>query len=296
MNGVVFVVGSVNVDSVVRVESFPQPGETVFGGEHHISLGGKGANQAVAAHLFGATVRLHAYVGSDSEGSFVRGEISRLGLGASDLTDVAGTPTGFASIIVDTSGENQIVVSSGANEHYSPGRLAAVDARDIVLAQGEVAAHAIIEAGERAQAAGARFVLNLAPPRSLPRPLVALADPLVVNEHEARQLGIDPLDLAGTVGTVARSIVVTRGALGAVVADDHGVTVIPAPSITAVDTTGAGDAFVGALVAVLALGGCLEEAARTAVVAGAYSAQRQGTIASYGIAADVQALRDLGDK
>ena len=287
------VVGSINVDSVDRVDTFPKPGETVLGVEHRVSLGGKGANQAVAAHLLGADVRLIAGVGADSGGAFARTELSRLGLDTAGVVEIDGVPTGHASILVDASGENMIVVSVGANQAYSPGMLGPLDAHDIVLAQGEVSVEAIVEASKRAVATGARFVLNLAPPQPLPAEVIARADPLVVNEHEARALDIDPLHPLAAVSAVAMSVIVTRGAQGAVVADASGETAIPAPSITAVDTTGAGDAFVGALVASLAAGAGLVDATRVAVVAGAHSAQRVGTIDSYATPSQLEPLRTL---
>jgi len=301
------IVGSLNVDSTSYVETFPAPGETILSHGFQVALGGKGSNQAVAAHVVGASVDLVARVGSDAAGDFALATLERLGVPTTAVARETDAPTGVAQITVADSGENTIIVTGGANLALTP---AVVDAEherlaaaSVVLTQGELPVPTIERIAEVAAASGVRFVLNLAPPAPVSAAILRSADPLVVNEHEARAVGIAPADTHGldagapdaaggpldawraaaasAVGRVARSVVVTLGPAGAVAAASDDSWVAAAPRVDAVDTTGAGDGFTGALAAMLAEGRPLDEALRVAVAAGALAVQARGTVDSY---------------
>jgi len=294
--GRVVVVGSLNVDSTSYVAEFPAPGETILSHGFQVALGGKGSNQAVAAHVVGASVDLVARGIRADAGDFAVATLERFGLPTGALGREPEAPTGVAQITVADSGENTIVVTGGANLELTE---AAVDAErqriasaSVVLTQGELPVATIEHVAELAAEAGVRFVLNLAPPAPVGVATLHSADPLVVNEHEARAVGIGT-DAAGTsldawrdlaasaVGRVARSVVVTLGSAGAVAASADGSWTAAAPRVDAVDTTGAGDGFTGALAAFLAEGRPLDEALRFAVAAGALAVQARGTVDSY---------------
>ena len=305
--GRVVVVGSLNVDSTSYVAAFPEPGETIRSHGFQVALGGKGSNQAVAAHVVGAAVDLIARIGADAAGDFAAATLEGFGLPTAAVGRAADASTGVAQITVADSGENTIIVTSGANLAVTP---AVVDAEReriasaaLVLTQGELPVATIDRVAELAAGAGVQFVLNLAPPAPVAAATLASSDPLVLNEHEARAVGIGTdaadasLDVwrdaaASAVGRIARSIVVTLGAAGAVAASADGSWNAPAPAVDAVDTTGAGDGFTGALAAFLAEGRPLEEALRIAVAAGALAVQARGTVDSYASRADV--LRAAG--
>jgi len=282
--GVVQVVGSINIDAAVRVERFPEPGETVFGSSMGESLGGKGANQALAAARRGARVRFVGAVGDDGHGSRAMDVLATAGVDVGGIAVLHGRATGTAAIAVGATGENTIIVASGANsEIVVTAQDLGLAAADVVVAQGEVPHEAISAAADASARSGARFVLNLAPVIALAPEVLAVADPLVLNEHEAAELGITASGgdwaaaAADAVGRLARSVVVTLGAEGAVYADPEGSGRVAAVPTDVVDTTGAGDAFVGALAAALAAGGTLadavgagaEEAARVVALPGA---------------------------
>jgi ribokinase len=294
--GRVVVFGSLNVDSTSYVQAFPAPGETILSHGFQVALGGKGSNQAVAAHVAGASVELVARIGADASGDFAIATLQRFGLPTAAVARETDAPTGVAQITVADSGENTVIVTGGANLALTA---AVVDAeRDriaaaaLVLTQGELPVATIDRIAAAAEAAGVRFVLNLAPPAPVSATTLATADPLVVNEHEARAVGIGTDAAAATLdewrelaasvaGDIARSVVVTLGAAGAVAASTAGSWSAPAPRVTAVDTTGAGDGFTGTLAAFLAEGRQLAEALRIAVAAGALAVQTRGTVDSY---------------
>ncbi|WP_235921358.1 ribokinase [Lentzea tibetensis] len=279
------VLGSANADLVVTVERRPAGGETVLGGDTVVMPGGKGANTAVAAGRIGASVSLLGAVGSDGYGSLLRDSLSSSGVDTSLLIS-SSRPTGIAYITVTPDGENSIVVSPGANSAVAPSDVDAVDWSSVrVLACSlEVPLETVAHAVSAAAAAGVRPVLNLSPVADLPAETLAVLDPLVVNEHEAAQLAPSfpaLLDLG------PKSVVVTLGARGAAVVTPAGVTEVAAPSVEVVDTTGAGDAFAGALSARLAAGDALEEAASYAVRVAALSVAKAGAQPSYPTAADL---------
>ena len=268
--GRVFVVGSLNVDLVARVERLPKPGETVPGSGLERWAGGKGANQAVAAEVAGAAVVLLGCVGSDEAGSAYIARLSARGIDAAAVRVERDSPTGHAFITVDEIGENSIVVVPGANARLGLDDLALLDSvrpGDVVLLQLEVPVRVVAAAARRGAARGARVILNLAPYAALPSDVVALADPLVVNEHEALMLADSE--------SVPASLVVTFGAAGAAW-DGEQMTGPLIEGSDVLDTTGAGDAFCGTLSAVLAAGRGRREALETALAAGANAVRHPG--------------------
>ncbi|MFF2050614.1 ribokinase [Leifsonia sp. NPDC058194] len=297
--GRIVVVGSLNADLVVQTAAFPKPGETVSGGDLSTGAGGKGANQAVAAGRLGGAVTLVGAVGADAHGDLLRSAVAGSGVDVSSVAVRDGVATGTALITVDARGENTIVVSPGAN-----GTLTPADLGDAVLAGAaalglclEVPEPVVVDAAERARAAGLTVVLNPSPFRDGARGLLPLVDVLLVNEGEAAALlGVaeDATPEALRDGFAALGViraVVTRGADGCVVVDGSADPVaVPAVRVDAVDTTGAGDAFMGALLLRLAAGDALLDAARFAVGVGAFAASRAGAQASYPTPAELAAF------
>ncbi|HZB67536.1 MAG TPA: PfkB family carbohydrate kinase [Ornithinibacter sp.] len=270
MSGRVVVLGSLNVDLVTRVERHPRPGETVLGTGLVRLAGGKGANQAVAAAAAGASVAMVGCVGDDAGGTAYRARLTARGVDVHAVRVVPGVPSGHAVVTVAEDGENSIVVVPGANELLDEREVAAVDGLrpgDVLLVQLEVPRAVVCTAVRRATGRGARVVLNIAPYAALPPDVVALADPVVANEHEMAALA--------EAGAEPRSVLVTFGANGA---SWDGVTV-PAHVVAAADvadTTGAGDAFCGALAAALARGARRDEALDAALAAGAAAVLHEG--------------------
>ncbi len=264
--GRVLVLGSLNVDLVARVERLPRPGETVSAITPIQRLaGGKGGNQAVAAAAAGARVVMIGAVGDDEPGRAYTVRLSGRGV-FPRLAIAFGVPTGTAYVWVDEAGENSIVVAPGANAH-ARAEVADLTADDVLLCQLEVPVEVVAEAVRTAARLGARVVLNAAPYAALPDDVLALADPLVVNEHEA--------GLLADSGAVPRSLLVTFGAAGASW-DGERVDGIPVPADEVRDTTGAGDAFCGTLAARLAEGDDRRTALAWAVRAGADAVRREG--------------------
>ncbi|MEV5144043.1 ribokinase [Streptomyces sp. NPDC052727] len=293
------VVGSANADLVIGVERRPAAGETVLGGDLAVHPGGKGANQAVAAARLGAATALLARVGDDGHGRLLLDSLRAAGADTVGVL-VGGAPTGVALITVDPSGDNSIVVSPGANSRLLPADVRAaagvLRASRVVSAQLEIPLETVVEV-VRNLAPGTRFVLNPSPPRELPAEVLAACDPLVLNEHEARVVLGDscasdaPEDWARLLlAEGPRSVVVTLGAQGALVADGSGVTRVPSVKVDAVDTTGAGDAFTAALAWKLGSGADLADAAAYAARVGAAAVTRRGAQESYPTAEEVEAL------
>ncbi|RZS37647.1 ribokinase [Herbihabitans rhizosphaerae] len=291
MTADVIVVGSANADLVVKVDRRPGAGETVLGGDPDVLPGGKGANTAVAAAKLGARVALLGAVGTDGHADVVLGSLRAAGVGT-DLVRRVDAPTGIAYITITPDGENSIVVSPGANARVAPSdvdssvlgpmlvgaRLMALSL-EIPLPVAECAAAVAAEAG-------VRVVLNLSPVARISGATLSTVDPLVVNEHEAGWLlgkgeEVDPRRL---LELGVRSAVVTLGARGAALStmdSPDEVTHVEAPTVTPVDTTGAGDAFTGALLAELAAGADLRAAVEQAVRVAAISVTRPGAQPSY---------------
>lgn len=285
----VLICGSINVDLVVRVAELPAPGRTVSGGAFASHSGGKGANQAVAAARQGAHVALVGAVGDDELGRGALVDLERAGVDVSRVVVVPGTATGLALIVVDERGENQIAVAPGANAALSADAVAAALAGyepadgGCFLAGFEIPDEAIIAGARAAAAHGMTIVVNPAPARALHPELLALKPIVVPNEHEAEALTgeREPINAARLIsGRTAAPTIVTLGAAGALFYDPgttpDTVERLPAPVVEALDTTGAGDAFVGALAAQLAVGSPLREAAAAAVQAASESVTQPG--------------------
>lgn len=294
----IVVVGSANMDLVVQVPRHPRPGETVLGREHFQNPGGKGANQAVAAARLGGDVAMIGRVGDDDAGCQLRDALIAAGVDASFVT-VSDRPTGIALITVDDRGENAIVVSPGANDDLTG---------DVVGESGEVLAAARVcllqlEIPDEAVAAATRLagghvIVNPAPARDLPAEVLTATTVLVPNATELAYLsgGDEAQDLDGAAAQAQQlgfdgAVVVTLGAAGACVIDGRTATPVAAPTVEAVDTTAAGDAFCGALAAALADDAELVEAVRWAVAAGACATRRSGAQQSLPTRDDVEALQ-----
>jgi ribokinase len=283
----VVVVGSINLDLVATAPRLPRPGETVGGTTYAEHAGGKGLNQAVAAARAGASVALIAAVGDDEAGRRLRSVAETDDIDVSAIAIVGDTPTGRAMITVDDAAENSIVVIPGANAFV---RVGALPQARVVIAQLEVPLDQVISAFRSARRRGCRTILNPAPGRELPGELLELCDIVVPNEHELDLVG-------GSDGLLARgvtAVVVTQGAAGVTVVEttDDGARQWhqPAFAVTPVDTTGAGDAFCGALAARLAAGDDLAPAVRFAAAAGALATTTPGAVPSFPHRADITSL------
>ncbi|MGA8114340.1 MAG: ribokinase, partial [Actinocatenispora sp.] len=289
----VVVVGSANVDIISRVDHLPTPGETLLARQAAFRPGGKGANQAVAASRLGADTTLYAAVGADAFGRQLRDSLGADGVRVEHVTEIDGESTGVALIVVAADGENTIVVASGANHALRPAALAgladALTPQDVLVLQLEIPVETCCAAASAARRAGARVVLNAAPP---PRPddpssteLLSHVDVLIVNETEAASLAGLPArsgsqewsDIAGKLCRQGPSAcVVTLGAHGAAAHDGTVGWTRPAFPADVVDTTGAGDAFCGAVAVALADSATLAEAVRQGCAAGALATGQLG--------------------
>jgi ribokinase len=284
----VLVVGSANVDFTVALTRLPQPGETVSEGTLLVARGGKGANQAVAARRLGAEVRLLGCVGDDVSGREVRQALAAEGIGVDGVSATTDAATGTALIVVDAEGRNQIAVAPGANRRLSASD---VDRRaddfawaEVVVCSLEVPLAATRRALERARERGALTILNPAPLPDRGLDFLALADYVTPNEGEAARLtGLSltgPDDAAPIADAIralgARHAVLTLGAGGALARGPDGGCHAAGFAITAVDTTGAGDAFNGALAVALAARRELADALRFANAAAALACTRRG--------------------
>ena len=266
--GRVVVLGSLNVDVVTRVEAHPRPGETVLGESAGRFAGGKGGNQAMAARRAGAEVVMVGRVGGDDVGAAYVERLRHHGI-HTEVPTFPDAPTGTAYITVDEAGQNTIVVVPGANEWVEDASVTAVGLGpgDVLLCSLEVSTDLVARAAHVADRAGARVVINLAPYASLPHDVIAMADPVIVNEEEMRQLADSDL--------IPASLLVTFGAAGATW-DGEEVSGIRLNESDVVDTVGAGDAFCGALAAALAAGTTRKEALEAANRAGAEAVQWSG--------------------
>lgn len=287
------VVGSANVDLTFRTPRLPKAGETLAGRSLHVGMGGKGANQAVAAARLGAIVALVARVGNDSFGAEAIREYQREGIDTAFVRQDANRPTGTAAIVVDDDAENCIIVVPGANAGLSAADVRAASSTiheaDVVLCQLETRLDATLEAFHLARAAGKLTVLTPAPVMELPEELLRLCDVCVPNRIEIEHLAGRPVHNHDDAHSAARSlrargvksVVVTLGDKGAFLLDDAGAMHIPAVEVEAVDTTGAGDAFAAALAVSLADRLPLREAARRASLVAALTVTRIGTQAAF---------------
>jgi ribokinase len=292
----VLVFGSINVDLLFKVEALPRPGETVLCPGYEVAAGGKGANQAAAAARAGAVVRMVGHVGDDSFGRFAREAIAAAGVDCAGIAS-SNRATGIAVIGVDRAAENQIMVASGANLDTGADQVAAADlARGVtVLCQNEVRPKATFALLERARARGARTVLNLAPAGAVPPQVLNAVDYLVVNEVEGRMAAghAETADVSEFGRELALrhdlTCVITLGSEGALAIGPKIALRIAALPIEPVDTTGAGDAFVGVLAASLDLDHDLGAALWRASVAAGLACTKLGAQTSQPTAAQIEA-------
>jgi ribokinase len=280
----VVVFGSINLDLVARVPRFAHPGETLAAESFALHPGGKGANQALAAARAGARVALVGAVGRDA---FALPALAELRAGGVDLSGVRTIdgPTGIALIQVNAAGENAILIIAGANAHVDAGAVAAdrLSVSTVLVLQQEVPAAANAEVARRARARGARIILNAAPARALAPALLACVDVVVFNASEmqalARADGLpeEPAAFARALaGRNGGTTVVTLGAAGVVAAERGACYALAAPALTVVDSTGAGDAFVGTLAAAFDRSLPLREALPLAVASGSLACTEHG--------------------
>ena len=280
----IVVLGSINMDLFFSVAALPMRGETVLCDRVDMRPGGKGANQAYAAARAGARTAFVGCIGEDAFGPLVRAALEEVGCDTS-FTSVVDAPTGTAAVIVEASGENQIVVASGANLSVRANAIPTemLGPETTLLCQAEIPVAETETALIRARAAGARTILNLAPAASISDAALAAVDVLVVNEIEARMLAPD----GGSVSAMARSLseshrltcIITQGPGGAFVRQEDGTeSTHHALRIEPVDTVGAGDAFVGALAAALDTGSSIARALPRALASGAITCTRHGAM------------------
>ena len=302
MRAGVVVFGSLNMDLVVRVPRMPEAGETLTGRSFLANPGGKGANQAVACARMGGRVAMAGRVGDDGFGQELRAALAVQGVDAQAVATTPGCSTGVATILVDDAAQNCIAVVPGANgqagEADAQGLRARLEQAALLLLQLEVPMAAVVRAAATARAAGCRVVLNPAPAQELPEALWPLVDLLVLNETEARMLSglasVDEHNAGEAAALLARrgpgDVIVTLGEHGVVWVSAAGERKFPAHKVQAVDTTAAGDTFIGALAALLTEGAGMEDALRHALAAAALCVTRPGAQASMPNRAEVELL------
>lgn len=281
-------IGSANLDVTMALPRLPRAGETVAGGTLLANRGGKGANQAVAARLLGAEVRMIGCVGQDGSGAQIREGLAEVGIDVQSLMTVPDAATGTALILVDPDGQNQIGVALGANHRLSVDMARAHEASvawaEVLLCQLETPLPVVRWGLESAKRHGVTTILNPAPAQPLADDLLALTDFLTPNALEAGELaGLEAGDLESAreaaerlLARGARCVVITLGGQGALACDGAATLHFPAFPVTAVDTTAAGDAFNGALAVGLAAGGSLEQAIPLAAAAAALTCTKRG--------------------
>jgi len=288
MRPAIVVVGSANMDMVVKLIRSPRPGETVFGRTFGMFPGGKGANQAVCAAKLGARTTFIGKVGPDVLGRRLKETMRQAGVQLTHLMTDPAASTGTAMISVDASGENQIIVVSGANMQITPADIRkhrrAFSGARVVLSQLEIPLESVRETLRAAKEAGCTVVLNPAPARPLPRSILRNVDYLTPNETEAEILtGVAVRDLATAeraarrlIGLGVGTVIVTLGKRGCFMVCAGGKLHVPALKVKAVDTTAAGDAFNGSLALALARGKSPAEAMCFASSVAAFSVTRMG--------------------
>lgn len=298
----VTVVGSINIDLVTHVSRFPRPGETILGGDLATIAGGKGANQAVAAARLGAEVTMVGRVGDDVFSSQLKSNLLNEGIDVTHVSTSEDTASGVALIMVNKTGQNNIVVASGANARVTPedvDRAAGViAAADVLLLQLEIPLESVHHAAQIARNYGVKVVLNPAPALPLPGELLSLIDFLIPNESEATALSSIPTTGPQEISTAAarlltlgvEAVIITAGEQGAFLAQSTGTRRYPAfPVEQVVDTTAAGDAFVGGLATAIAEGKPLSEAVLWGNATGMLAVTRAGAQPSLPSRAEVEA-------
>ncbi len=299
----VVVVGSLNMDLVTRAERLPHAGETLHGKSFATVSGGKGANQAVASARLGARVSMIGCVGDDAYGEQLRAALLAEQIDCQALTSVEGA-SGVALIVVDDNSQNAIVIVAGANSLLTPARVAGFEAvlaaADVIICQLEVPMDTVGYVLKRGRELGKTVILNPAPATSpLPADWYSSIDYLIPNESEASALSGLPVDslesaeLAANrlIAAGAGKVIITLGAQGLLFANGQSVEHFPAPTVKAVDTTAAGDTFVGGFAAALASGKSEAQAIRFGQVAAALSVTRAGAQPSIPSFSDVQAFK-----
>ncbi len=298
----VVVIGSLNMDLVTRAPRLPRGGETLIGHSFATVSGGKGANQAVAAARLGAQVAMVGCVGHDDYGVQLRDALLAEQIDCQAVSTVEDS-SGVALIVVDDNSQNAIVIVAGANGAMTPAVIdrfdAVLQAADVVICQLEIPDATVGHALKRARALGKTVILNPAPAsRPLPADWYAAIDYLIPNESEAAALSGLPVDSLQTaevaashlIGMGAGKVIITLGAEGSLFASGKGFEHFPAPKVKAVDTTAAGDTFVGGFAAALASGKSEAEAIRYGQIAAALSVTRAGAQPSIPTMSDVQAF------
>ena len=286
----IVVVGSTMIDLVAYTSRVPGPGETLVGDRFAMGFGGKGANQAVMARLLGAEVAMVNRVGDDPYGEMIRTNLARYGIDVTNVRPVPGTASGVAPIWVEPDGTNRIIIIPGANHRLTAAEasaaVAALAPRAVALGQFEIPQEVTAAAFAAAREQGAVTILNPAPGAPLLPALQAVSDWIIPNQVELAELvpGGDTGDaaLAAAADRLGTGLVVTLGAEGAALVTAAGAVVRhPAPRVTPVDTTGAGDAFVGAFAFGLAAGLDPERSLRLGILCAADSVTRPGTQTSF---------------
>jgi ribokinase len=273
------VIGSINMDLVTSTSQIPKVGETVLGQSFHTIPGGKGANQAVAAARLGGDVTMIGAVGDDSFGKTLVEHLTKQGINTKHIMEVKGVSTGIATIILSEA-DNSIIVVPGANNYITPEIIEKheerIKASSILLLQLEIPLESVIKAVELAKKHGILTILNPAPIQKLPKELLEMVDYVTPNEHEQTLLfaSIDGSDQI--VAKLKEKCIVTKGSKGVMVYKNGKKIEIPSIQVEAVDTTGAGDSFNGALAYALCDGLEIEVASRFANVVGAISVTKLG--------------------
>ncbi|MFO7966871.1 MAG: ribokinase [Archaeoglobaceae archaeon] len=278
----IIVLGSLHIDLITRTDRIPRLGETVWGGEFTVSPGGKGMNQAVAASRLGRKVEFVGSIGDDHFGRILKDRLKEERIATTHLK-ISDQPTGTASIMVDSDGDNIISVAPGADKALTLEDLEEIDGllgdASVFMAQLEMPDEIVMRGLEKASEAGVKTVLNLAPARKLPDRTLKMVDVLVLNDLEVRDLGeSDSVEEAAqnVIDQGPHAVVVTLGKKGSMLASEGENIVVPGIEVKAVDTTGAGDAFCGGLAAALDRGETLQEAVKLGNLAGALSTTKMG--------------------
>jgi ribokinase len=287
-----YVAGSINRDIVAYVDRHPAPGETVLGRRSATFPGGKGANQAVAIARMGGTVRMIGCVGNDAFGAEMTAFLASEGVDVSAVAVAPGVATGIALITVDQASQNTISVIPGANHAWTKPPELQCGRGDAVVCQLEVPLDIVAAAFRQARAAGATTILNPAPYQPLPAELQALADIVILNEIELAQMtGRPAQDLRASVQQLLdqgmKTVIVTLGADGAILATTGGQHTVPGRAVAARDTTGAGDCFAGAFVAGMLRGATALDAITFANRAASISVTRDGAAVSFPTRAEI---------
>ena len=298
----IVVVGSLNMDLVIRTPRFPGPGETIIGSAFHTIPGGKGANQAVAAAKLGAQVIMVGRVGDDAFGDQQLANLSQLGIDVSRIQRDPKAATGVALIVLDEQGQNSIILAPGANMRLTLADLEAAEdalaSAAILVLQLEIPQKVVEQAIKAARAHGVVVLLNPAPGRRLPPTLLSQVDVLIPNESETALLtGTEVNDIESARRAAAKlraagvgTVILTLGGRGALLLEGQKATHVPGYRVDVVDTTAAGDAFVGGFAVALAEGQDLAQAVRLANAAGALAVTKLGAQPSLPTRSEVEAF------